>query len=498
MISAPEAGTVLAGKYRVLRVLGEGGMGIVVAALHLELDQLVAVKFLHQAALGNPEALARFTREARAAARIKSEHVARVIDVSRLENGAPYMVMEYLEGEDLAARLRAGPLSIEDAVDYVVQACDAVAEAHAVGIVHRDLKPSNLFLTRRPNREGLVKVLDFGISKLLINEVGAAGLTNTAALMGSPLYMSPEQMRSARDVDARTDLWALGAILFELLTAHAPFPGESLPEVINAVMACQPLRLSQFRPDVPPELERTILRCLAKDRTERLQTVGELATELAQFVPRRSEHVVARVRSLSNPPSAAPRAAEGAGELAGVSAAPAAPALSAPHATSPAWSGTQAGAARKGRSKARGRWLVAGTVMLVGAGVAIALALGPSSNANNAAASGARPGAELSGERPIASAPINAVELRMAAGSGVTVSASTAAALPPAASVAIMPHATSNANALPRPVASAPIQAVRPAGGVAPKPSAPPSPSSDTTTVPAGGPRRRNLDIDLK
>lgn len=487
MISAPEAGSVLAGKYRVLRVLGEGGMGIVVAALHLELDQLVAVKFLHQAALGNSEAQARFTREARAAARIKSEHVARVIDVSRLSDGAPYMVMEYLEGEDLAARLRSGPLSVEDAVDFVVQACDAVAEAHAAGIVHRDLKPSNLFLTRRANGDGLVKVLDFGISKLN-DELGAAGLTSTAALMGSPLYMSPEQMRSARDVDARTDLWAMGAILYELLTAHAPFTGESLPEVINSVMTCQPLPFSHFRADVPAELERTILRCLAKDRAERLQTVGQLATELAQFVPGRSQHVVARVCSLSSPPSAAPSSAAAASS----SAAPSALALDSPQITTPAWSGTQVGTGRTGGSPARRRWVVSGALVLLGAGVSIALGVGGSPVRINTGS----PEAGLSGERPsMPSAPGTATELGVAAAGAPLASAAASAVPAPASAAASGSKGTLSPHPAPsRPVFSAPKAVPNETNGARPPVVAQPGGEAGA----ASGPRRRNLDIDLK
>src|SRR3954470_13666053 len=216
MSEAPvQEGEILAGKYRVERVLGVGGMGVVVAATHLQLDERVAIKFLVPDALSSDEAVARFAREARAAVKIKSEHVARVIDVGTLDNGAPYMVMEYLEGGDLSRVLQAqGPLPVEDAVEYVLQACEAIAHAHVLGIVHRDLKPANLFLTKRNDGSQSVKVLDFGISKVLSGNSGAsssdAAMTRTRAVMGSPLYMSPEQMTSTRDVDGRTDIWALG------------------------------------------------------------------------------------------------------------------------------------------------------------------------------------------------------------------------------------------------------------------------------------------------
>ena len=200
-----EVGEVVAGKYRVDRVLGTGGMGVVLAATQVDLDRRVAIKFLLPAALKNPEVVARFSREARSAAKIQSEHVARVIDVGVLPTGAPYMVMEYLDGSDLAQRISAGErLPLAEAVRYVLEACEALAEAHAAGIVHRDLKPANLFLARRPDRTSSVKVLDFGISK---SPVGDGGITSTQAVMGSPLYMSPEQLVSAKRVDHRTDIW---------------------------------------------------------------------------------------------------------------------------------------------------------------------------------------------------------------------------------------------------------------------------------------------------
>src|SRR5580704_2008082 len=198
-------GEVLAGKYRVDRVLGEGGMGVVVAAHHLQLDQKVALKFLLPDALENSDSVARFRREAQAAVKIKSEHVARVTDVGELENGAPYIVMEYLEGSDLADWLREhGPLPIEQAVDFVLQACEALAEAHVLGIVHRDLKPANLFCLQKPDGSVCIKVLDFGISKVLTpGAASSSEMTRTTAFLGSPLYMSPEQLQMSKGVDTR-------------------------------------------------------------------------------------------------------------------------------------------------------------------------------------------------------------------------------------------------------------------------------------------------------
>lgn len=279
-------GEVLLGRFRIERVLGAGGMGVVVAARHLDLDTLVAIKFLHPEMAGNPDLAARFTREARAAARITSEHVCRVMDVGVLPTGAQYMVMEYLDGCDLAAFVRdKGPLGISLAVRYVLQAGEAIAEAHAAGVIHRDLKPGNLFLARRPDGREIIKVLDFGISK--IYDTAGSGpqraVTQTSAVLGSPVYMSPEQLTNSRDVDARADLWSLGVVLFELITARQPFSGESIPQVCVAILHGEPLSLGQVRPDVPDGLVRVVSRCLRKSRDERYHSVGELAEELARF-----------------------------------------------------------------------------------------------------------------------------------------------------------------------------------------------------------------------
>jgi serine/threonine-protein kinase len=264
-------------------------MGVVVAARHLHLDERVALKFLRPEALGNEEAVARFVREARAAVRIKNEHVARVTDVGTLESGAPYIVMEYLDGIDLAAWIaQRGPLPFEQAVDFVLQACIAVAEAHGLGIVHRDLKPANLFCIRGSDGAFMIKVLDFGISKRtdLAGAASALGMTKTGAIMGTPLYMSPEQMRSSKNVDATTDIWALGLILFELLAGKPAFVAETVTELAIKVANEPPPPLRAARPGTPPQLEEVILRCLEKDRTRRYRDVGELAAALRPFAGR--------------------------------------------------------------------------------------------------------------------------------------------------------------------------------------------------------------------
>jgi serine/threonine protein kinase len=298
--SAPvREGDLLAGKYRIERVLGAGGMGIVVAARHEELDQLVAIKFVREDALDTEDAVQRFLREARAAVKLKSEHVARVLDVGKLESGAPYMVMELLEGNDLGKVLEErGPIPVETATDWIMQACEAVAEAHAAGIVHRDLKPENLFLTRTVGSAQKIKVLDFGVSKAMSGGASGelSGLTRTRAMLGSPLYMAPEQMRSSRDVDARADVWALGVVLFQLLTTRWPFEADTMPELCLKVVSEPPLSLAELRPDVPPVLVAIIERCLEKNAANRLAHAGELATELEPFVQPASRLKAERAR----------------------------------------------------------------------------------------------------------------------------------------------------------------------------------------------------------
>jgi serine/threonine-protein kinase len=288
-------GEILAGKYRVERVLGVGGMGVVVAAHHVHLDQRVAIKFLRPEMTEDPQIAARFAREARAAVRIKCEQVARVADVGTLPNGAPFMVMEYLDGEDLSVWLRKrGPLPIEQAVDFVLQACVALAEAHALGIVHRDLKPSNLYCVQRMDGQLGIKVLDFGISKMA-DPAGAVSATRTHALMGSPHYMSPEQMRSAKDVNAQTDIWSLGVMLFELLSGRPAFLGDSVTE-LAIVVATQPTpSIRALRRDAPEGLETVLLKCLEKDRRLRYANVAELAMALLPFAPARSSASVERI-----------------------------------------------------------------------------------------------------------------------------------------------------------------------------------------------------------
>lgn len=275
-------GQILAGKYRIERILGRGGMGVVVSARHIQLDEQVALKFLLPDALANQDAVRRFEREARAAVKIKSEHVARVTDVGTLESGSPFMVMEYLNGKDLGDYLaQTGPLPLEEAVEYVLQACEAIAEAHSMGIIHRDLKPANLFRIVRADGTPSVKVLDFGISKVQ----GDHAMTHTSSMMGSPQYMSPEQMTAAKSVDARADIWAMGVILLELLSGKAPFDGDTIPELCVAILNSEPQPLSRLRPELPIEVGVIVERALKKNRDDRFANIAELATALAPYGP---------------------------------------------------------------------------------------------------------------------------------------------------------------------------------------------------------------------
>jgi serine/threonine-protein kinase len=300
-------GEVLAGKYRVERILGKGGMGMVVAALHLHLDKRVALKFLLPQVAQNPELVARFAREARAASRIESEHVAKVLDVGQLDDGAPFMVMEYLEGADLAQIVKTrGALPGQEAIEYVLQACEALAEAHVAGIVHRDLKPANLFLTRRADGSPCIKVLDFGISKIALAGDPGQGMTQTAAMMGSPNYMAPEQIKSARSVDARSDIWSLGIILHELLTGEVAFKADTMPELYVNILQSPPIPLRSRRPDAPPAMEAIVLRCLEKDPARRFANVGELATALGELAPPRARLSIERITRIVGTPAQPP------------------------------------------------------------------------------------------------------------------------------------------------------------------------------------------------
>jgi len=289
-------GSVIGGRFRVEQILGAGGMGVVVAATHLELGHRVAIKLLRDEMAQSPVIVERFLREAKAVVGLRTEHVCRVTDTGRLDTGAPYIVMEMLEGVDLQRTIARSPLPLTTAVEYVLQACVALAEAHAAGIIHRDLKPANLFVTRRLDGGPLVKVLDFGIAKAFA-ETGAH-LTHQSA-MGTPGYMSPEQIQSARDVDARTDIWALGVTLYQLLSTRLPFGGTNATDIAISVATDPPQPL-----DVPPALHAVIWKCLEKRPADRYANLGELMVALAPFGGPTARQHLAQAAALGSPVTA--------------------------------------------------------------------------------------------------------------------------------------------------------------------------------------------------
>ena len=283
-------GMVVSGKYRIEEMIAAGGMGAVLLAHHEVLDQKVAIKLMRPKLAREKEAGQRFLREARAAARIESDFVARVTDVDMWED-TPFMVMEYLKGDDLDALIDSEEtLTVSDAVDFVMQGLAGLHAAHNIGVIHRDLKPSNLFLVTRSDGRRRVKILDFGISKVLGDDsegLKAGATTSTEAMLGTPRYMSPEQVSSAKDVDVRTDLWAMGLILYELLTKRYPFEGESAGAILAAILTNDVEPAHSIRRDVPKRLDKVIAKLLAKRREERFASAKHALKALAPFGSRR-------------------------------------------------------------------------------------------------------------------------------------------------------------------------------------------------------------------
>jgi serine/threonine-protein kinase len=280
----PDIGQTLGGKYEIVRLLGEGGMALVFEANHQRLHQRVAIKLLAPEFARDDELVARFEREARAVARLNTQHVVRVTDVDVTADGLPYMVMEFLDGRDLDAELQARrQLPLEESVDIVVQACSGMLDAHANGIIHRDLKPANLFLAKDGEGESaarIVKILDFGISKM-IGE--STRLTSAGAVIGTVLYMSPEQVRAESNVDVRADVWSLGVILFELLAGRAPFEGSSA-QIAAKIVSTDAPDLRTFV-DVPEGFALTVRRMLDRDRSRRFASLREVVQALSPFAP---------------------------------------------------------------------------------------------------------------------------------------------------------------------------------------------------------------------
>jgi serine/threonine protein kinase len=298
----PREGALLAGKYRIEQRLGAGGMGVVLAARHEAINQRVAIKFLVVADEAyRDEAIQRLLREARAAAALRGEHVVRVYDIGELPDGAPFIVMEHLDGKDLAAVASAvGKLPVSEAVMLVAQAASAVSEAHRAGIIHRDLKPSNLFVVRRPDGTAAIKVLDFGIAKSL-DPMQPQPLTGARVVLGTAHYMSPEQIRDSHTVDARSDVWSLGAILYELVAGRPAFQSGTQSGVYAAIVTESPPPLSSLRPDAPLALQQVLSQCLERDPQERIQSAEALAEMLAPFAARSVEYDRLLERSLPSP-----------------------------------------------------------------------------------------------------------------------------------------------------------------------------------------------------
>ena len=279
-------GKTAGGKYRLVRLLGSGGMGEVYEAQHSAIGRRFAIKFLHPLLAGNTEIVARFQREAQAAGSLENENIAAVVDAGTADDGAPYLVMEYLEGEDLAHLLvRGGPLPVPRAAYIVIQACRGLAAAHGRGIVHRDLKPENLFICKRNDGSDLIKVLDFGIAKLHTGRVGT-GLTQTGTTMGTPFYMSLEQARGAKEVDHRTDIYALGVILYEILSGSKPHPGESYNEILYHVLSQEPAALDSIRSGLPSGLSAVVQKAMAREAADRYASVADLMEALIPFAGR--------------------------------------------------------------------------------------------------------------------------------------------------------------------------------------------------------------------
>jgi serine/threonine-protein kinase len=296
-----ELGERIGGKYVYERTIAEGGMAVVVAASHQELGETVALKLLKPAMLVDQELVVRFAREAKATARVRSEYSVKVFDVGVDDRRGPFMVMEYLKGRDLRTVVEAeGRVGERRVAEIAIQACEALAAAHVLGIVHRDVKPENIFLTEHGNIES-IRILDFGISKAALT--GSVmntdlSLVTTQMLMGSPVYMSPEQMRSSTHVDGRSDIWSLGITLYEALAGRPPFTAESVTQLCAMVLEKQPPHLREFNPDVSPAIADVVMHCLRKDPGQRFQNVGELALALLPFAPSRARLSVERIASL--------------------------------------------------------------------------------------------------------------------------------------------------------------------------------------------------------
>ena len=380
-------GQVLDGKFRVERLVGEGAMGLVVEATHLGLDERVALKFLRREARSQPDIVARFAREARAAVKIKSDYVARVFDVGGTEDGTPFIVMEFLEGSDLATILEVRRrLEIPEALEYIIQACEGLTEAHAKGIVHRDIKPENLFLAQGAGAMKQIKLLDFGISKATVGSLEAEmAAGHTTQIMGSPHYMSPDQIRSTKDVDGRADIWSLGVVLFELVSGHTPFTATDVTQLISQILHEPHQRLTALRSDAPLELEAIIDKCLAKEPAERYQSPADLAIALLPYAPKRARAIVERAADIA-------RSAGGSSVVADLDSVPPPPVSSPRERTATTNTGSQLATSVPSSPPAKPGaivWIVAGLLLLLGIGAGLFAIMGSGKSAPTGGAAAA-------------------------------------------------------------------------------------------------------------
>jgi serine/threonine-protein kinase len=444
-------GTIVAGKLRVVRELGVGGMGIVYEVEHELTRHRRALKILHARAAQEPNAVARFLREASAAARIGNPHIAETFDAGRLETGEPYLLMELLEGETLDQRLhRLGPIDPTELVDFIQQACDGVQAAHDVGIVHRDLKPENLFLTTRDGAS-FIKILDFGISKFDSVRTGALGVTTEGVLIGTPYYMPPEQVRGEMTIDAKADVYALGIILYECAAGVRPYEARTVEHLAVLIHEGKAMPLAERNPSLPAAFCATVHRAMAVDRDQRYPTARELAEALgpsrsASAPPpgARSLHPLHRLLPSGRVvirPSSAPRALDFVTTAAPISATVTVTGLAETMASDPP---PPPGVTPEARS-ARPRVIAAFAVVATG-GTILALAMGSRSSSPTSAPSDAiGPTTTLSAappESPSAVLPPPAVESASAAASAPSAESSARAASPRAHPAASFPSAS--------------------------------------------------------
>ena len=460
----PETGEVIAGKYRIEGLLGRGGMGVVARGRQLELDRAVAIKFLRPALALDARPLQRFAREARIIAQMGSEHVVRVFDVGR-EKGVPFIVMEHLSGHDLAKEIAGGALSVERAVEFALHACEALGEAHSLGIVHRDVKPSNLFVAERFGGRESLKVLDFGVSKWLLSAADhdTPQVTTEGGAVGTPAFASPEQLTRPETIDGRTDIWALGVVLYQALSGALPFKADTIPALYSQIISGEP---TPFPSDqgVPPGLVAVLTRCLERDPKDRYQSMLELARALVPFAPARAHGIVESLATLAHQSSA--RATSGLNE-------PVVSSLSTTLEFSQVTpDASAAGTPERAPRRSQGRWL-GGLLVLGGIGVLLLLALREQGPVRGSSPATAAPSlVTATPERSVAAAP-GTVSPPLPVAPPSPRAAPTASTTPVASTSSVAPAATGARAVKPKARPKATAVAPAPSATPAASPSAP-------------------------